>query len=578
MKKIFSLILITALLLPSCDFLKEDHDSYESPTTFYNTRSQCEAAANGCYAPLHGIFVPIGFFFAVEGVTDLFYTEYPENNAQLDVSPSYSGCAGDVWNNAYTGIMRCNEVIYGIENLSPLPAQEKMPVAAEVRAMRALYYYILTNFFGDVPYYTFRVITKEDIEAVRNIPRIDANEIRRAMYNDLRDNALPWFTTENNLKVRTCEAPGNRAGYALSLMLMAKYAMWMQDWTGALGALDELELLYGEFNEANYPMEQIMWRYKNVPESIFEIQSEYQATGIRYSCKVAYVAQPSYSNGKFDDVDMPELGYNIIYGQGIQCNSYYGAFRPASGNTKAEDTKDEQWSWGLFNPIPLDYDTYDSSINRYTTKADKATIQKLLQGQSATLRGKKVDRRTIFKLGMAKLDADDMSKNTFTFVKKYGRPWGGPEFWRLNQTSNNDGNNYHILRYADAVLMQAECHARRNELTQAQTYLNKIRTRALVDPLAYSTQEDMLNNILDERARELGGEYHRKWDLVRWGETNGTDLWYERVNKYNKRVGNEYSGKDKQTLRKYHKYYPIPDTECALTGYLLNNNAYANKD
>ena len=66
MKKILSLTLIAALLLPSCDFLKEDQDSYESPTTFYRTNVQCQSAANGCYAPLHAIFVPIGFFFAVQ--------------------------------------------------------------------------------------------------------------------------------------------------------------------------------------------------------------------------------------------------------------------------------------------------------------------------------------------------------------------------------------------------------------------------------------------------------------------------------------------------------------------------------
>ena len=32
------------------------------------------------------------------------------------------------------------------------------------------------------------------------------------------------------------------------------------------------------------------------------------------------------------------------------------------------------------------------------------------------------------------------------------------------------------------------------------------------------------------------------------------------------------------TLRRYHKYYPIPDTECALTGYKLNNEAYAKNE
>lgn len=578
MKKILAAILAGTLLY-ACS-LKEDQDSYESPQTFYKTPVQCQSAVNGCYPPLHAIFVPIGFFFSVEGVTDLFYTDYAQTDAQLDISPSYSGCAATVWNNAYVGVARCNEVIYGIENICPLDMEDKMPYAAEARVMRALYYYLLTNVFGDVPYYTFRVMTKEDIAAVRDIPRIPANEIRAALYTDLKEKALPWFTAGNGLKVRTSDAPSNRSGYALCLMLMAKFAMWYEDWDGALEPLKELEALYGELNEENYPLEQIMWRFKNVPESIFEVQSEYQASGIKYACKVAYVAQPtSNGNGRYDGVSMPELGTTVIHGEGIQCNSYYGAFRPAQGNEQKENTADAQWSRGLFNPLPLTYNTYSSSLGRYSTKVDSVTVAKLLKGESASLRGKKVDRRTVYKLGMAKLDGDYTGGgNTFTFVKNYGRPWAGPEFWRYNQTSNNDGNNYHILRYADAVLMMAECYARKNEVDLAQKYVNLVRARALVDPLPYSSQEDMLSNILDERARELGGEFHRKWDLVRWGETEGSDLWYDRVNSFNFRIGNAASGKSMTTLRRYHKYYPIPDTECALTGYKLNNEAYAKNE
>ena len=151
----------------------------------------------------------------------------------------------------------------------------------------------------------------------------------------------------------------------------------------------------------------------------------------------------------------------------------------------------------------------------------------------------------------------------FNEIKKNGRPWAGPEFWRQDQRSNSDGNNYKLFRYADALLMMAECYCQLGQLDMAQTYMNITRARAGVDPLPYSTQDEMMSNIMDERARELGGELHRKWDLVRWG------IWYERVVE-----NNENTNGLLQNIRPYHEYYPISDVECSLSNYILTNDAY----
>lgn len=47
--------------------------------------------------------------------------------------------------------MYCNAAINGIEN-SPLEENEKLPLLGEGKIMRAFYYYLLTSFFGDVPF------------------------------------------------------------------------------------------------------------------------------------------------------------------------------------------------------------------------------------------------------------------------------------------------------------------------------------------------------------------------------------------------------------------------------------------
>ena len=71
-----------------------------------------------------------------------------------------------------------------------------------------------------------------------------------------------------------------------------------------------------------------------------------------------------------------------------------------------------------------------------------------------------------------------------------------------------------------------------------------------------------MNEIVVERAKELFGEFHRKWDLVRWG------IWYDRTKTYN-----AYN-KLKEHMRPCHEYYPIPDSQCALSGYALDNPTY----
>ena len=74
--------------------------------------------------------------------------------------------------------------------------------------------------------------------------------------------------------------------------------------------------------------------------------------------------------------------------------------------------------------------------------------------------------------------------------------------------------------------------------------------------------EEVAKEIRDERARELFGEFQRKYDLVRW------DIWYDSVNDLN----------DYQTIldniKPCHRYYPIPDTEVAKSKYVLDNKEY----
>jgi len=122
-----------------------------------------------------------------------------------------------------------------------------------------------------------------------------------------------------------------------------------------------------------------------------------------------------------------------------------------------------------------------------------------------------------------------------------------------SSTNARDGNSwdahYIFYRYADIILMEAEALNRLNRSRDAAQMLLVIRQRAgyTQTSLTYSSVEDLEDQILDERARELAFEGKRWFDLVRiakrrndytviakrladfWALPNEQSVWYAKV-------------------------------------------------
>ncbi len=128
--------------------------------------------------------------------------------------------------------------------------------------------------------------------------------------------------------------------------------------------------------------------------------------------------------------------------------------------------------------------------------------------------------------------------------------------------------DYPMFRLADAYLMYAECVLRGGTggtAGQALTYMNALRTRAYGDAGGNITSGQLnLNYILDERARELYWEGHRRTDLVRFGQfTSGTYQWPWK--------GKVAAGKATEAFR---DLYPIPSADLGANPKLKQNPGY----
>jgi starch-binding outer membrane protein, SusD/RagB family len=127
--------------------------------------------------------------------------------------------------------------------------------------------------------------------------------------------------------------------------------------------------------------------------------------------------------------------------------------------------------------------------------------------------------------------------------------------------SNTD---FPLFRLADAYLMYAECVLRGGggSASDALTYVNNVRTRSHAP--AITAGELNLDFILNERARELNLEGHRRTDLIRFGKfTGGSYVWPWK--------GNSVNG---VSIPSTYNVFPIPQTALEANLNLSQNPGY----
>jgi hypothetical protein len=126
----------------------------------------------------------------------------------------------------------------------------------------------------------------------------------------------------------------------------------------------------------------------------------------------------------------------------------------------------------------------------------------------------------------------------------------------------SDGSiNYPAIRFAEVLLWEAEAQAELGNPSAALIPLEMVRARArnqameagVLPEITTTNQAELIDLIRNERRVELGFEFHRFFDLVRWGIAEQTIDFFQK----NK-----------------NEYYPIPQTEMDLNNFLDQNPGY----
>ena len=118
--------------------------------------------------------------------------------------------------------------------------------------------------------------------------------------------------------------------------------------------------------------------------------------------------------------------------------------------------------------------------------------------------------------------------------------------------------DFPMMRYADVLLMAAECAARGASIDGLSAF-NQVRERAGMPAVNALT----LNEIIDERGRELYQECWRRSDLIRFGQFTSGYNWQWK--------GGEKDGID---VDSYRALFPIPDSDRLANSNLQQNPGY----
>ncbi|WP_339925600.1 RagB/SusD family nutrient uptake outer membrane protein [uncultured Cyclobacterium sp.] len=559
MKNKFSIILIlfsTSCFLSCEEYLEEELVSGVSAGTYYTTASGFEAAIAATYAESKSFYGgERGFTMTVFG-TDLHTNGRGGSHKMINYydgafSPAQS-FVRDTWRDFYRGINQANAVINRSENVVGVSDETKTVRMAEVRFLRALYYFNLVRFFGDV-----HLSLDETVGVEIEANRTPAGQIySEGIIPDLE------FAI-NNLPDNQNEY--GRASKSAAEFLLAKVYMTRayQPYGSGNSDASEAERLMGSVID-NYGFSLLqdfgdLWDINNERNSevIFAIQNNKN--------QVDEGLDTQGNSGHLYFL----MEYDILPGMARDTENGrpWIRFRPTEfllglwdreNDARYDKTYKHVWISNTESSIPA---WTNEDANMGYISSNLVGTKKFSIGDTAVyIPGPGKDETwTEEKKGKTRylvFTNNQYDERWYPTLNK----WIDPT--RPNRQHTPGQRNHPLMRLADAYLIRAEAKIMQNNQDAAAEDINIVRRRGawpgMEEAIEISSEEATLDFLLDERGRELVGEGHRWFDLTRTGKL------VERVKAHNP--------EGRSNIQDYHILRPIPLEQIDRTsgGYLQN--------
>lgn len=533
-------ILMAIILLSACTKLKDTPYTTIISTKFNPTKDDIAALVGAGYSQWRFILLDWNGLWRAQEVTsdqlvipkrpwgwfdDGVYQRLHRHTWTTD-----DDVVNQTWSRTYAGITNCNRIIYQIESgLIPI-TDEKEATLAELKALRASYYAILCDFYGNVP-----IVTQFDLPSGFLPEQNTRKEVYEFIVKELTDN-IPLLSKENN--TATYGKFNKWAAFTLlaKMYLNAGVYTGTPQWEKCVSACDSVIK-----SGAGYILEPAQ---KNV--FLTENQNSKEIV-------LAIPMDEDYTNNwnAFD-----------LHMQTLQQENQ------ATYNLK-------NTPWGGICAIPQFISTFDPADARYRNN--------WIKGQQYTAAGQ-----------MLYVAQGDFAGKPLSFVNELPGLEKGESVhgFRLGKfeikmgSTNRLSNDYPLFRYAEVLMMQAESLLRLGRADEAAAIVTQVRQRNFTaDPSkavvtgaqlkggsAYQYgMKDAVNNqysneggadllygrFLDELGWEFDQEGHRRTDMIRFGAfTKKSWLSHAATNNNNRTL------------------FPIPRTEIQKNNNLTQNPGY----
>lgn len=422
-----------------------------------------------------------------------------------------------VYNRVFYTVPQANNLINEIKKRPDFPGKQQY--ISEMRFLRSLAYFYLIDCFGKGP-----LLTEDDLGS--NVLKNESTRVQlfnfvTAELTDICD----AYLTSNPDNLLPLQIGYGRANRTAARMLLAKLYLNAEVYTGV--SKYDLAYKYSKLviDEGGYKLADNFRSLFCRDNDITDAKNE-----IIYTLIADPISSQSYGNTTY-----------LICGSLSSQTMVTTDFGNPGGDSNA---------WGGHRATKAWYGLFANSAQGLATSSD--------------------DRAKLFFTNYTSTDPAKRHNYEMTDYKKWVDGFPAVKFVNTNFLGDPGspalfaGTDFPLYRLGDAYLMLAESILRGGggSTGEALTYVNAIRQRSHATLI--NSNELTLDFILDERARELNFEGHRRTDLIRFGKfTGGSYLW-------------PWKGgvKDGVSIPDDYKLFPIPLKAIQANSNLTQNPGY----
>jgi len=540
-----TIIVLGGTVLNSCTKLDQKLYSVVPQNEFWQTPAQVAAGVAPAYQQLTNIALGNDNVFPMmEGSSDEFIVPSRGNDwadaghwdALWEHTWTPTGNFLDpAWQDIFNGISKCNFILSTVNSLSPAP-ESLAGINAEVKTLRAFYYFYAMDLFGNVP---LPAAAGANPDSLTNSTRA---QVFSFIESEVKSNiqGLPSDvdkTTYGNVTKYFSYA------FLARLYLNAQVYSGTARWTDCITYCDSV--LQGPYKLQPDYFDNFSPTNDASVENIFVVP--FDATNISGNSWEMYTLHYQ-SQITFGLTSTP---YNGFCSESAFYNNFdtTSSYTESGGNTLRtfKDMRAGQYLVGQQFLVQYPYPPYQNVI---------------VASSDAGLAA--VDQQTQLPLAFVPTIPTFASGNG-SFRLTGAR---NIKYFPMAGTAGNESNDVVLFRLADVMLTKAEAELRAGTVTDALSLVNQIRDRAYSaapgSSIEWTPAQLTLDNILAERARELAWEMVRREDLIRYEVASGTPYFSAARN----------PDKAADVMDGHLYIYPIPQLEITANHNLVQNHGY----